>query len=108
MSTRASIKEQARAEFEKAVIEPRGYSKERNKNGLYVQKGLQKKWRLYCQGFTDAVEQQVTTLHLLADIREACRDRGKRMQGDLVKHIRALTDKAELWDELQRKQPEAN
>lgn len=44
-------------------------------------------------------------LHLLADIREACRDRGQRMQGELVRYIRELTNKAELWDEYQGNAP---
>lgn len=44
-------------------------------------------------------------LCLLADIREACRDRGHRMQDELVRYIRELTNKAELWDEYQGKAP---
>src|SRR5690554_332589 len=98
MEPRTTIKDLACKEFEKAVIAPQDYTNERDQNGLYVQEGLQAKWRMYCQGYTDATEQQVTALHVLAEIREACQDRGIRMQDELVDYIREITNKAEQWD----------
>ena len=43
-------------------------------------------------------------LALLADIRSACGDHGKRMQPELVEHIKALTVNAERYRLLRRGQ----
>lgn len=44
----------------------------------------------------DLREENASLLHLLALIREACGDNGKRMQDELVEHIRDLRRAAAL------------
>ena len=46
----------------------------------------------------ETVEFQWSMLGLLADIREACGDNGKRMQPELVEYIRELKGKADADD----------
>lgn len=58
MTTTGRIKEQARKAFEEEVIHTRSYSAERDDNGLYVQEGLQKAWRNFCQGYMAGVDSE--------------------------------------------------
>jgi hypothetical protein len=41
----------------------------------------------------------MTLIKTLVDIRFACGDDGKRMQGELVEFIAELARKAEQWDQ---------
>jgi hypothetical protein len=43
--------------------------------------------------------QEMTLIKTLVDIRFACGDDGKRMQGELVEFIAELARKAEQWDQ---------
>ncbi|SFM72423.1 hypothetical protein [Marinobacter pelagius] len=53
---KSQLKEQARKYFEAEVIIPKGYSSERNENGLYVQEGLQTAWRNFFRGYESAYD----------------------------------------------------
>ena len=82
-----------REEFEQAFLNQ--YTDfERIKNGEYTDDFLQQSW-IGWQASRQALEgQDARLIHLLADIRFACGDDGKRMQGELVEYIGELARKA--------------
>lgn len=84
MEPRTTTKERARKEFEEAVVTPRGYSNERDHNGLYVQEGLQAKWRMYCQGFSDAADQSGANSRILMDPRNSRPMVTSQMKADCI------------------------
>jgi hypothetical protein len=47
--------------------------------------------------------EEMTCIKLLADIRQACGDNGKRMQDELVQYIAELYLKAESVEHLQHR-----
>lgn len=94
------IKSDARKAFQIEVIESKGYSDQRDSNGLYVQKGLQSAWRNFCSGYMAAPD-DAACLSLVVDMRWACGDNGKRMQDELVAHIADISKKAEMWERAQ-------
>ena len=56
----------------------------------------------------DAADMLRSLLGLLADIREACGDKGERMQPELVEHIRqGFAERDQLRAEVERLRPNA-
>jgi hypothetical protein len=85
-----------RKEFEQAVADKwsDSYKFTRFGDEDYYDEVLEGMWRGWQAGRRALEGQDARLIHLLADIRFACGDDGKRMQGELVEYIGELARKA--------------